>query len=444
MAEKLHPELQRCYDIALRGAYRNPFFLIPLGHLEWHEVKEQDRGKVPTMCVTSRITGTGSNKSPELNLYINPDFSATLPDDEIFGCLAHEIMHTILRHHERAGGKKEEFWAQATDMAINEALIQSQIKLPRACLRAPRGHEESAAEEIYSVIYTEEEDQPPPKNYDPGKVGQGCMPAKQDPTGDNQGQDPSQDQNPSGGSGSGQDNQDPQSGAGKSEQDSQSDERVWGEMQAQCANAAAGSGMAPVVARLFARKPSKTTWKRLIRALASKSASTGGRDIQTFQRPNRRSGEIIFPGWKSSKPALAIVIDSSGSVSDSQLEASINSAIDLAKLGTVRVYLVLHTGGVYFEGWVAQGITAGKLAAMCTDRGGTDAHPAFKAVAAVGGHFDYLIYLTDGEMYNGYPERPSNVRKVFLGIVSDSKYRTPCPDSWREVLVDIDGAKESE
>src|SRR5690606_18597637 len=110
-------QLQRCYDLALRGAWNFPFFLIPLGHCNWHEGDD----KIRTMAVNSKVV---SGKA-EINLYINVEWVKGLPDDQVFGVLCHEIMHCLLFHQDRRGGKNADTWNQAADMAINASLTDS-------------------------------------------------------------------------------------------------------------------------------------------------------------------------------------------------------------------------------------------------------------------------------------------------------------------------------
>src|ERR1043165_4973796 len=113
----MHPQIQRCYDLAIRGAWNHPFFLIPLGHCEWHE-------GTPDIAKTMAISSVIKQGKPEINLYINTEWVKGLPDDDVFAVVCHEILHAMLRHHERGGGKNQETWGKAADMAINASLQQ--------------------------------------------------------------------------------------------------------------------------------------------------------------------------------------------------------------------------------------------------------------------------------------------------------------------------------
>jgi predicted metal-dependent peptidase len=447
MSTNLHPQIQRCYDLALRGAWHHPFFLIPLGHVEWNEGKPET---CQTMQVHSRITGKGRDAKPEIGLWINPEWVKTVPDDQIFGCLAHEIMHSLMRHHERIGDKNRETWGKAADMAINASLVQSGIKLPPYALLPPHGHEEDAAEELYSLLEAEEIQQP--KGYDPGKVGAGCMPQKHAPQ-DEQGQgEGGQDSNgdasgSSQGSGEGEgegsgggngDGEGEGEGQGSGEGEGNGD-RVWGEMIAQAQTASRGTGSAKVMARVFTPKPSKTKWERLLRSAANRATARGGRDQQTYARVSRRSGDIVLPGWQSNRPSISVMIDSSGSVSDEMLRSALTAVKECARISGVKIFLAVHAWECYFADWLKPEITVEQISALCTDRGGTNCEGAFKAIAEARGRFDQCVYLTDGEV-GTYPEKPDNVKNMIVGILGNrpSTFRAAVPDAWREVLVEIE------
>lgn len=435
----LHPQLQRCYDLAIKGAWNHPFFLIPLGHIEWLEGNPEI---TKTMGISSRIKGG----KPEINLYINTEWTKGLPDDQVFGVLAHEILHALLQHHERGGGKNAEIWAQAADMAINAGLEQSSIKLPPSALLPPRDHYDDAAEEIYTLLDTGEIK--PPRNFDPDKATQGCMPQQgsqgEEPgssqgDGDQKGQGQGQDQGEGEGEGDSQGK-----GQGQSEgQSEQKNQRAWGEMIAQAQSMSRGTGSAKVMARLFKPKPIKTQWSKLLNKVAKRANARGGRDNQTFSRINRRSfdSDFVLPGWQSNRPAIAAIVDSSGSVSHEQLRAAITSVKECVKISGVRCFLALHDGSCYFGDWITPETSVEALSALCTQRGGTDPREAFERVGQTKGRFDACVYLTDGEV-GEYPAKPLNVKRMLVGIVGESTYRTECPGGWQEVLVTV-GDNES-
>jgi predicted metal-dependent peptidase len=449
----MHPQLQRCYDLAIRGAWHHPFFLIPLGHCNWAEGNPL---LIKTMAIETKIVKEGNDRKPMINLYINTEWSKSLPDEEVFGVLCHEILHALLRHHERGGGKNQETWGQAADMAINASLTDSQIKIPRSGLLPPQDHWQESADELYTLLDSEQI--PPPKGYDPDSVGQGCMPKKGNPNEDGEeGQSGDQegegDGNADGeGQGDGSGNGDGQGegegqGSGESGQSDSGADRAWGEMIAQAQSMGRGQGSAKALAKLFKPEPIKTKWEKLLQRVANRANANGGRDSQTFKRINRRSfdGDFTLPGWESKRPAVAVIIDSSGSVSDEMLRAALSSVKEIADFSGIRFFLALHDWVCYYADWIKPETTVESLSSRVTARGGTSPDQAFQKVSEAKGRFDACVYLTDGEV-GQYPTKPLNVKRMIVGILGNrpDNYRATIPSGWQELNVEVPTGGDSD
>jgi predicted metal-dependent peptidase len=412
------PQLQRCYDVALRGAWHHPFFLVPLGYVAWAAAQNTEHVKTMTIFMSPNGHAT---------LEINTEWTRGLDDEELFGVLCHEIMHPMLQHVARSEGKNPVYWGQATDMAINATLRQSKIRLPKTALYPPDDHADAGAEQLYELLVQEEI--PQPQGYDPDQVGAGCLPqpgSNPGQPGQSQGDEQPQD---------GQGDEQPQDGQGQAQGDGQ---QVWGELlaQAEAMERQRGSGTLSGFAKLFKPRPVKKTWEALLKRTATKSAGSAGRDNQTWQRINRRSEEFILPGWKSARPSIGVIVDSSGSVSDDMLATSISNVIACAKISGVKFFLALHDGACYYADWIRPETTVESISKLCTHRGGTNPAPAFEAVEAAKARFDALVYLTDGEV-GRYPDKPRNVRRVIVGVVGESSYRSEIPDGWTEVPIEV-------
>ena len=437
----MHPQLQRCYDLAIKGAWHHPFFLIPLGHCNWAEATNPE---IKTMAIETMIVKEGNDRKPVINLYVNTEWCKGLPDEEVFGVLCHEILHALLRHHERGGGKKQDLWGQASDMAINASLLDSQIKLPRDGLVPPRDHWEESADELYTLLEKGEIEKP--KGYDPDKVGQGCMPRKGNPnqTGEEgQGSGQGDGEGDSDGNGQGQGNGEGE-GSGSGQSDSGND-RAWSEVVAQAQSMSRGSGSAKAMAKLFKPEPIKTNWKKLLQRVANRANANGGRDGQTFKRINRRSfdGDFTLPGWESNRPAVAVIIDTSGSVSDEMLRAALSSVKEIADYSKVRFFLALHDWVCYHSDWMKPETTVEALSQRVTARGGTSPDQAFQKVSEAKGRFDACIYLTDGEV-GRYPDKPLNVKRMIVGLLGNDRYggRATIPAGWQDIAVETPSDKE--
>jgi predicted metal-dependent peptidase len=92
--------------------------------------------KVPTMATDGR------------KHYANPDFIATLTQNEVLGVQTHESEHDARRHHTRRMGRDPKLWNEACDFAINPDLIDQGFTLPKGALIDVK-YKGMSAEDIY-------------------------------------------------------------------------------------------------------------------------------------------------------------------------------------------------------------------------------------------------------------------------------------------------------
>ena len=66
----------------------------------------------------------------------NPQFIADQTDEELKFLVAHEVMHPMLDHNFRRGGRNQRKWNRAADYVINELLVQDSVgKMPQGGLQ---------------------------------------------------------------------------------------------------------------------------------------------------------------------------------------------------------------------------------------------------------------------------------------------------------------------
>lgn len=65
------------------------------------------------------------------NIYINPEFSATLTPEENLGVLVHEVMHIATLTFFRQKGRDMQVWNICTDYVMNHEIIKAGFKLPK-------------------------------------------------------------------------------------------------------------------------------------------------------------------------------------------------------------------------------------------------------------------------------------------------------------------------
>jgi predicted metal-dependent peptidase len=81
----------------------------------------------------------------------NPDLAAALPNTQVQGILAHEVMHNILLHMSRCQARIFKKWNYACDYAINPGLLKSGFELPEWVLYEKQ-YENMTAENIYQML----------------------------------------------------------------------------------------------------------------------------------------------------------------------------------------------------------------------------------------------------------------------------------------------------
>ncbi len=64
---------------------------------------------------------------PVIQLVYNPEWLESLSEDHAFGAVLHELLHLILLHPFRRGGRNRQVWAMAGDMAANEHIIPEML-----------------------------------------------------------------------------------------------------------------------------------------------------------------------------------------------------------------------------------------------------------------------------------------------------------------------------
>ncbi|VAW90651.1 hypothetical protein MNBD_GAMMA21-1731 [hydrothermal vent metagenome] len=329
--------------------------------------------------------------------FYNPGYIEQLSLSEAQFILAHEALHCALSHFARREHRIKHRWDIACDYAINPLLTKDGLQAPPGSLLL-REFDGMTAEEIYPCLddseneqtldqhlYDQPEDQkrnqdsspepPPPKPEDQDDSDNGASPQQQ-PDENTQGapQPPPLSQD---------------------EQDNLSVQ--WQQRLAGAAQQAMQAGkLSGDMARLvdFLIQP-QLPWRMLLARYMTSLA----RDDYNYTRPSTRRGDpAIFPSLRSSQVDVIIALDTSGSISQTEMKEFV-SEIDSIK-GQMRARIVLHAcdanlaeqGPWTFEPWeefeLPEDIKGG---------GGTDFRPIFKWTETLDQTPDLLIYFTDAE-----------------------------------------------
>jgi predicted metal-dependent peptidase len=317
------------FDLKLH-AYRllmeEPFFAALSRKIE----KREDRS-IPTAGV--RVCP----ETAQFEMGYNPDFFASLPEEQVRGVLKHEFYHLIFEHvtSRKPEGISPKLWNICADLAINSHLVG---ELPEwVCMPGegtfqdlPKG--ESA--EWYLAKLIEQGKTKKEAGEGDGEPGEGSEGGEGEPG------------EPGEGAGS-PGNLDDHSGWSESgdspEQEAANQmakERLKQAMKEAAQEAAQspkgwGSVSGEVKKEIIKRIETKVDWRKVMRYFIKTSQRAARKS--SVKRINKRYA-YIHPGKKTVRQAkIAIAIDQSGSVSDEMLENFFGELNKLAKLAEFTV-----------------------------------------------------------------------------------------------------------
>jgi predicted metal-dependent peptidase len=406
--------VKRCKAQSMSLGWKFPFFLPSIARIEFRADNRR-----PTACVD--LKGI---------IRVNPEFAKSLKDTELQFVIAHELMHLLMLHHDRRGHREPLRWNIATDLIINRTLKNvsdsagaGAFTMPKEGIIADENQAELTAEQLYSEI-----PEPPQWLKDAFTqgavpVGQGCGPEKGDSDGD--GGDQDQDKDGDGG-------------------DMTEDQlrRQWRECaaQSQLAGRQAGTHEGNLLADLLDIPPPKVRWSEVLRGALYRAIAEAGRDDVSWHRRSRRSTtDIILPGGITYRCKAAVVIDTSGSMSDEDLSRCVAETTAIVNNCRVPVFLVAHDHAVQEACWIrpgAKGTVHSNIKKRMKGRGGTSFDEAYQRVEDEPGKFNVMVHLTDGEIYGDWPDRPSSVRRHVIALVGSAN-KTDCPADARIIEVEI-------
>jgi predicted metal-dependent peptidase len=178
-------------------------------------------------------------------------------------------------------------------------------------------------------------------------------------------------------------------------------------------------------------------WRRQLAAHVRRGAAdiTGRVDF-TYRRPSRRASavpDVVLPSLQQPLPQVALVIDTSGSMSDSMLGQALGEVTGvLRSLGVARRNLrVIACDAVAYEAQRVRDLRAIRL----EGGGGTDMGVGLDAAAALRPRPHLIIVLTDG--YTPWRRAsPAGIR-VVVGLM-DRRGHTP---DWAETVLIGDAAR---
>jgi len=157
-------------------------------------------------------------------------------------------------------------------------------------------------------------------------------------------------------------------------------------------------------------------WRVLLSgAFRSALAAAGGATDYSYQRPGRRTpslgGAVVLPSLRRPLPRVAVIVDTSGSVSDGELGSALSELAQIAKavgVGGNRVSVYSCDSAVH----TVQTVCSSEEIAL-VGGGGTNMVRGIMRAAAASPRPDVIVVLTDG--YTPWPGESPGPR-VITGI----------------------------
>lgn len=164
------------------------------------------------------------------------------------------------------------------------------------------------------------------------------------------------------------------------------------------------------------RSETAQDWRVLLSgAFRSALAVAGGATDYSYQRPGRRTpslgGAVVLPSLRRPLPRVAVIVDTSGSVSDRELGSALSEVAEIAKavgVGGNRVSVYSCDSAVH----TVQTVCSSEEIAL-VGGGGTNMVRGIMRAAAASPRPDVIVVLTDG--YTPWPGEPPGPR-VIAGI----------------------------
>lgn len=342
--------------------------------IEKCNVKLTEDGRVPTACIDRKG-----------NIFFNREFFTSLSDDMVHFVLAHEVMHMLLDHHSRLGGRQAYLWNVAGDVLINEMLHEHFLQrgarldlssyITRQNLNFDIDHNTMTTEEVYELIV---KNAPKVRPKDPGE-GEGGIQDGSDLANFEPGNEPS-----------GQDIR-------TSSEDTPQNAKEWADAGLEAATRSRMAGSCP---EFMERQIDKllnpeVAWNEVLAYYLRNKFCMKSKNRHTFTPPNRRylyQDVILTSRIGKKKPSIAFSIDTSGSMSSDDIAKGVAEMDAIRRMYKVPVYLLEADHTVHRAKWVQPNEQIPSL----KGGGGTSFVPVMDHLKETKPDVDVLVYFTDG------------------------------------------------
>ena len=346
-----------------------------------------------------RAEGCRSIGTNARTLFFNPRYIERLSFAETQFMLAHTALHCALGHFARRGHRLRRRWDVACDYAINALLVDEGLQRPDGALLDAR-YRGLSAEEIYPLVSDDAHPQVLDLHAFDNVLGTGAAAtattAIANAMADTSDSVYASDDAMWSDAGSTARRNDR---AGIIERTHPSTQELLESWQMRLAQAAQQAQQAGCLGASWQRVLSRLLEPRLPwRALLSRYLAALARDDYSFRRPSRREGDALLPRLHSEEISVCIVLDTSGSIVETQLREFVTE-IDALK-AQVRARVTVHAcdHALAAEGpWVVEAWQPIVLPERLTGGGATDFRPVFDWIKREAVRPDVLVYFTDAE-----------------------------------------------
>jgi len=329
------------------------------------------------------------------------------------GVLVHEIGHLVRAHAERADALGADYdhrrWNLAADISINDDLLAAGVPLPDGVVTpAALGLAEGGIEEVYYAALSQQtaSDMRLDGVDGPSDDDGGCGSGAGDP--------PAPWELPA---------DDPAAPAVGPADASMTRRRVAQAVREHAANRSRGH--LPAGWRRWADQTLAAPtipWRRVLASAVRRAiAHAAGCHDYAYSRPGRRRiPRIVTPALRRPLVTVAAVVDTSGSMGQSELDAAmaeVKGVITAAGIGTQRLMVLACDAAVGATSRVRRVEDV-----QLVGGGGTDMRVGITAAEASRPRPDVIVVFTDG--YTPWPDRPTRARLVvaIIGFQSSTEH----------------------
>ncbi|HMD23371.1 MAG TPA: VWA-like domain-containing protein [Streptosporangiaceae bacterium] len=353
----------------------------------------------------------------------DPELTAGWTAAQLGSVLVHHVCHLLRAHAERAqaagvASHDARLWVQAADAEINDDLVPAGLDLPgRPVLPADLGAPDGLLAEQYFEASTTDRSAKKKKNDDAAKENRVAAGDWLD-------------------CGSGADGV-PRPDDGPPARPAWQADLLRRQVAQDVIAHSKQAGNVPGGLLRWAEEilNPKVNWRKVLAAeLRRAVADTAGAVDYSYRRPSRRAsvaGPVVLPALRRPVPEVAVVCDTSGSMTEDLLAAALAEVEGLMRaLGMARQVRVLACDTAV---GAAQRVSSARQVEL-VGGGGTDMGTGIAAAVALRPRPAITVVLTDG--YTPWPAAAPKGTRVVIGLLGP---RAPDAPAWaRAVRVDPD------